>query len=286
MGILSGVSLHDSVTAVDSASNESVHSMSGYDFSAHGELLNLLPQSQEYAPKTVKSISVSPWNPPPYHLRQKGHLLYLQLTTNEGDQYQITSHVSGFYINKSTNSKFDPLPRAGPKNFAAHSLLKLIGQVSPSFDSSFQKLQDYNNLKEPLANFQITNAASASPWVVPNASSPLVAHQADITRTQESYLVNGIENTETLRDWNEEFQSTRELPKDTVQDRVFRERLTSKLFADYNDAASRGAILVARGEVAPLNPTEGRDAQIFCVQQCVFLIWSRWCGHIRYGRGG
>ncbi|KAG0647004.1 hypothetical protein D0Z07_6434 [Hyphodiscus hymeniophilus] len=269
-GILSGVSLHDSVTAADAATNELVHSMAGYDFSARGDISTLLPQVQDSAPKTLKSISVSPWNPPPYHLRQKGHLLYLQVTTNEGEQYQITSHVSGFYMNKSTNIKFDPFPRGAPKNFSAHSLLNLISDVSSSFDTSFKSLQDYNNTKEPLANFQITNATPASPWIVPSSSSPLVTHQADITRTQESYLINGIENTETLRDWNEEFQSTRELPKETVQDRVFRERLTSKLFADYNDAASRGAVLVARGEVAPLNPTEGRDAQIFVYNNVFF----------------
>ena len=269
-GIFSGVSLHDSVTAVDAATNDSLHTMTGYDFDARGELFTLLPQVQDSAPKTLKSISISPWNPPPYHLRQKGHLLYLQVTTNEGEQYQITSHVSGFYINKSTNIKFDPFPRGAPKNFSAHSLLNLIGHVSPSFDISFKNLQDYNNKKEPLANFQITNATPASPWIVPTSSSPLVNHQADITRTQESYLINGIENTETLRDWNEEFQSTRELPKDTVQDRVFRERLTSKLFADYNDAAARGAVLVARGEVAPLNPTEDRDAQIFVYNNVFF----------------
>jgi protein TIF31 len=269
-GILSGISLHDSVTVADAISNEAVHSMTGYDFDAPGVLSTLLPQVQESAPKTVKSIAVSPWNPPPYHLRQKGHLLYLLVTTNEGEQYSITSHVSGFYLNKSTNSKFDPFPRGAPKNFATHSLLTLIGQLSPSFEASFKKLQDYNNSKEPLANFQITNATPSSPWLVPNSTSPLVTHQADITRTQECYLINGIENTETLRDWNEEFQSTRELPKETVQDRVFRERLTSKLFADYNDAASRGAVLVARGEVAPLNPTEGRDAQIFVYNNVFF----------------
>lgn len=244
--------------------------MSGYDFDASGILSTVLPRVQESAPKTIKSLSVSPWNPPPYHLRQKGHLLYLQMTTSEGDQYQITSHVSGFYVNKSSNSKFDPFPRAAPKSHSAHSLLTLIEELSLSFDASFKKLQDYNNSKEPLATFQITNATPANPWVVPASSSPLVPHQSDVTRTQESYLVSGIENTETLRDWNEEFQSTRELPKDTVQDRVFRERLTSKLFADYTDAAARGAVLVARGEVAPLNPTEGRDAQIFVYNNVFF----------------
>ena len=75
--------------------------------------------------------------------------------------------------------------------------------------------------------------------------------------------MSGLDGAENLRDWNEEFQTTRELPRENVQDRVFRERLTSKLFADYNEAAARGAILVAKGEIAPLNPTEGKDAQIF-----------------------
>jgi protein TIF31 len=273
-GILSGISLHDSVVAgeliADGAAASPVHPMIGYDFQAPGSLSTLLPRSQEPASKTVKSISVSPWNPPPYHLRQKGHLLYLQLTTTEGDQYQITSHVSGFYVNKSSNTKFDPFPRAAPKGHSAHSLLNLINALSASFDTSFKKLQEFNNSKEPLATFQITNATPSGPWIVPTSSSPLVAHQSDITRTQESYLISGIENSETLRDWNEEFQSTRELPKETVHDRVFRERLTSKLFADYNDAAARGAVLVARGEVAPLNPTESRDAQIFVYNNVFF----------------
>ncbi|KAM3070229.1 Intracellular distribution of mitochondria [Clarireedia jacksonii] len=244
--------------------------MVDFDFQASGNLAALLPKSQDPAPKTVKSISVSPWNPPPYHLRQKGHLLYLQVTTNEGEQFQITSHVSGFYVNKSSNAKFDPFPKAAPKAHSAHSLLALLGDLSPSFEASFKSLQEYNNLKDPLATFQITNATPSNPWIVPAASTPLVVHQADITRTQENYLIAGIENSETLRDWNEEFQSTRELPKDTVQDRVFRERLTSKLFADYNEAAARGAILVARGEIAPLNPTEGKDAQIFVYNNVFF----------------
>lgn len=273
-GIISGVSLLDSVTTTglsqEGANPAPAHPMVGFDFQASEDLSTLLPKAQEPGPKTIRSISVSPWNPPPYHLRQKGHLLYLQATTNEGEQFQITSHVSGFYVNKSSAAKFDPSPKSAPKAHSAHSLLALLDDLSPSFESSFKTLQEYNNTKEPLATFQITNATPSNPWIVPSASAPLVAHQADITRTQENYLIAGIENSETLRDWNEEFQSTRELPKETVQDRVFRERLTSKLFADYNDAAARGAILVARGEITPLNPTESKDAQIFVYNNVFF----------------
>ncbi|KAH8158783.1 hypothetical protein CIB48_g9475 [Xylaria polymorpha] len=267
-GVLPGLSLFDSVTA-EAKDVDNVQA-STYDFDAPAKTSTLLPKEEEPAPKTIKSISLSPWNPPPYHLRQKGHLLYLIITTNEGEQYQITSHVGGFYANKSSNNKFDPTPRAAPKAYSAHSLLTLLGQISPSFSESFEQLLQFNNRKEPLATFQMTNAIPTAPWLVPSQSSPLCAHSSDITRTQEGYLIAGVDNTDTLRDWNEEFQAARELPKETVQDRVFRERFISKLFADYTDAAARGAILVARGEVTPLNPTEGRDAQIFVYNNVFF----------------
>lgn len=272
-GIMSGLSLYESISREKVEVNtepSGTQYLSDYDFKAPGSIMTLLPHEQESAPKTVKNISLSPWHPPPYHLRQKGHLLYLLLTTNEGEQYQITSHVSGFYVNKSSNIKFDPFPRGAPKAHAAHSLLTLITEISPSFSSSFEKLLKQNNMKEPLVTFQISNVTPANPWVVPNSTSSATIHQADITRSQESYLISGMENTETLRDWNEEFQSTKELPKENVQDRVFRERLTSKIFADFTEAAARGAVLIARGEITPLNPTENEEAQIFVYNNVFF----------------
>ncbi|KAI2630466.1 putative eukaryotic translation initiation factor 3 subunit CLU1/TIF31 [Xylaria nigripes] len=267
-GSFPGTSIFDSINAA--AKDVDNVQASTYDFDGVAKLSTLLPKEEEPAPKTVKSLSLSPWSPPPYHLRQKGHLLYLLVTTNEGEQYQITSHVGGFYVNKSSNSKFDPSPRPAPKASSAHSLFTLLGQISPSFLGSFEQLLQFNNRKEPLSTFQMTNAIPAAPWLVPLQSSPLNVHTADITRTQEGYLIGGVDNTDTLRDWNEEFQAARELPKETVQDRVFRERFISKLFADYSDAAARGAILVARGEVTPLNPTEDRDAQIFVYNNVFF----------------
>ncbi|KAF1843192.1 uncharacterized protein K460DRAFT_140733 [Cucurbitaria berberidis CBS 394.84] len=266
-GIMAGLSLHDTV-GLDQAGKPKEDGpeqspLADYDFKSTGAVKDLLPPPQDPAPKTIKSIAVSPWNPPPYHLRSKGHLLYLVVTTNENEQHHITAHVSGFYVNKSSNASFDPLPRQAPKAKQAHSLLTLLEELSPSFSSSFQQLLEHNAKKELLTIFQLSNAIPANPWLVPAPTSSLTPHQPDLARTQESYLISGVENTETLRDWNEEFQSTREMPKEAVHDRVFRERLTSKLFADYNDAATRGAMLVARGEIAPLNPTEAKDAQIF-----------------------
>ncbi|CAI7571467.1 unnamed protein product [Penicillium pancosmium] len=266
-GISAGLSLHDDISAEASlaAESEKDHSLLKYNLTGPSSLQTILPKPESPLPKTVKSISLSAWNPVPYHLRQKGHLLYLQVLTNEGEQFQITAHVSGFFVNKNSNTRFDPFPKPMPKGIkgSAHSLLTLISQLSASFNTSFEALQESNNLKDLLTTFPFQNAIPNSPWLVAPVTSSQNAHQPDLTRSQESYLISGVDNAETLRDWNEEFQTTRELPRETVQDRVFRERLTSKLFADYNEAAARGAVLVARGEVAPLNPTEAREAQIF-----------------------
>ncbi|KJZ76001.1 Protein TIF31-like protein [Hirsutella minnesotensis 3608] len=271
-GVLPGLSLFESLSLGQTIATDDAGQLpvKDYDFLAMPSITSLVPEPIAPPPKTVKSIALSPWNPPPCHLRQRGHLLYIIITTNEGEQFQVTSHVSGFFVNKSSNAKFDPSPRSAPKGHSAHSLLELLTLVSPSFSESFSQLQEHNLQRDPLATFQITNAVPAAPWVVPPPSSALCAHVPDITRPQETFLLSGAENLDTLRDWNEEFQSARELPKETVQDRVFRERLLSKLFADYNDAATKGAVMVARGEIAPLNPTECRDAQIFVYNNIFF----------------
>ncbi|KAL9085555.1 MAG: hypothetical protein Q9159_004653 [Coniocarpon cinnabarinum] len=266
-GIQAGLTLHDDVAKPQPAAqpNGSTHALSDCDLASPPKFDTLLQPQHDPPPKPVSSISVSPWNPPPYHLRSRGHLLYIHIVTLEGEHFHVTAHVTGFYVNKSTTGKFDPTPRTVPKASSAHSLLTLLSKISPGFDGTFKSLQVVNgpSSKDPLSSFPLSNALPANPWIISPSVTKASEHQPDITRTQESFLVNGADNAETLRDWNEEFQTTRELPKETVQDRVFRERVTSKLFADYNEAAALGAILIARGEVAPLNPTEPPDAQIF-----------------------
>ena len=276
-GLSAGLSLHDSVcpwkpsegtpqtngTAGTNSVNGDLHALDEFQFDEPPILGNILPSKQDPSPKTIKSIALSPWNPPPQFLRQKGHLLYIQLTTNEGEQFQITAHNSGFFVNKSSNSKFDPFPKVSAKTTSAHSLFTLISYLSPSFMTSFESLQEANSTRDPLSSFQLTNAIPSSPWQVAISDVSLPHHQSDLTRTQETYLLAGADNTETLRDWNEEIQNTKEMPKESVQDRIFRERLLSKIYAEFNDAAVRGAVLVARGEVPALNPTETRNAQIF-----------------------
>jgi protein TIF31 len=262
-GISAGASLLDAVTDGTLAAPEtSLDNVENYNFEAGASLKSILPLPV-LPPKTIRSLSLSPWNPPPYHLKNKGHLMYLVVVNLDGEQFHITSHLSGFYVNRSSHNKFDPSPKSGPKPYKSHSLLTLLREVDPCFNPAFQELLEHNSKREPLSMYLLTNALPANPWLIPSDSTTLVEHKPDITRTQESFLFGGTENNESLRDWNEEFQTTRELPSDSITDKIFRERLTSKVFADFTDTAAKGAALVARGEITPLNPTEEPDTQIF-----------------------
>ena len=276
-GINAGLSLYDAVRTqggsdVPGSNTKGVSTTTGtsdlsggYSLQEAASVQTILNQQSRSSPSTiVKSLQLSSWNPPPHQLRLKGHLLYLEVVTKDSNSLHITADVQGFFVNKSTNTKFDPSPKfsRNSKQGRKHSLLTLLQQHITNFDARFRQFQEENSTVDFLTTCQLSTALPACPWLVPKWDAS-ADHFSDIVRTQESYLMSGSEGTETLRDWNEEFQSTKELPKESISDRVFRERLVAKIFADYNEAATRGAILVAKGEVAPLNPTEGTYAQIF-----------------------
>lgn len=58
------------------------------------------------------------------------------------------------------------------------------------------------------------------------------------------------------RDWNEEIQATKELPKKTLPERLIRERAMFKVHSDFVNAATRGAIAVVESNILAINPGE------------------------------
>ncbi|KAF2718259.1 hypothetical protein K431DRAFT_138005 [Polychaeton citri CBS 116435] len=266
-GVEAGTSLFDTLAekpqekGKQEASLVEGNPVADYDFNAIGDVETILPINKETPPRTVKGLSLSAWNHPPQHLRMRGHLLYLTIQTLEGEVFHVTSHVKGFYVNSSSSERFNPSPKSAPKTGSAHSLLVLLPQISPAFSTAFRQLQEFNGQRDPLTSYQLSNSMPAAPWLVSQQSAS--KHQVDLTRTQEAFLLSGADSQDSLRDWNEELASTRELPTATIQDRIFRERLTAKLYSEFNEQAVKGAVLVARGEVQSLNPTENTEAQIF-----------------------
>ncbi|KAF9579168.1 Intracellular distribution of mitochondria, partial [Lunasporangiospora selenospora] len=268
MSFLSTVSGLVEEAPVDNSTYEKAPTtvFSKYDMKAPARLSEFVPRGLERTPvQCVKSIALSGWNPPPHHLRLRGDLMYLIVTTLEGETVQITSTATGFHVNKSTSNLFDPSPRTDTKAASDHSLIVLLEKVSPMFATNFKKLQEFITRHHMLEVLPVTTAQPAYPWAI--QSTP---HTFDPTRPTEAYLNYGTDSVDSLRDWNDELQSHRELPRSNLQEKVMRDRFLNKINADFAEAAVRGAMDVVNGNVVPLNPLEPEESHMYVYNNIFF----------------
>ncbi|UZJ55910.1 hypothetical protein CBS101457_005230 [Exobasidium rhododendri] len=231
------------------------------------DMSQLIPEvmrSDRTFPQCLRHMSVSAWNPPPHHLRAQGHFVYLQAITLEGEHLSITASSQGFYINKSTTSRFDPTPRASPDDYSSSSLFDIFCGISPLFLANFAKLfQDPISQRDYFAVVPMSNCLPSHPWLARKYT-----HTADLLRSQSAFLLTGATSVDTLdgtRDWNDEIQSTRELPKSTLPERLMRDRVLNRVYAEFTLAAARAVPRVAAGEVQAMNPMDKSEAQMFIV---------------------
>ena len=255
LGIESGLSVVDyvqppSVQEEPSLNIADDHSFHHFDKAAVRPLSKLLPRDRnKELQQSVRAFALSHWNPPPPHCRLRGHVLYLQLTTLEGEIFHITATKRGFHVNKCTSTHFDPSMK--PANEVtgglahSHSLFDLASRLSSLYNAKFTPIfsESLNLVRDPFAIVQIPQALPAHPWLV---SRP--QHLPDGLRTQSAYLLTGstvLEGLEGARDWNDELQSTKELAVNTYHERITREKLLQKLYADFSLAAVRGVVAVS-----------------------------------------
>jgi protein TIF31 len=187
--------------------------------------------------------------------------MYLLVVTLEDKTCNITASPRGYYLNRSTMDNFDPLP-AAPNNFLSHSLIELLNQISPAFRKNFTQLQKRRMSRHPFERV-------ATPYQIYSWVSPPMQHSLDAIRAEEAFSSKlGYEEhiPGQTRDWNEELQSTRELPRTTLPERLLRERAIFKVHSDFVSAATRGAVAVIDGNIMAINPGESHKMQMF--------IWS------------
>ncbi|KAJ2344999.1 Intracellular distribution of mitochondria, partial [Coemansia sp. RSA 2673] len=224
-------------------------------------------------PLCVRLLVLSGWNPVPRYRQLKGDLLYLLVTTLENQSYHITAGSSGFYVNASSTMRFNAenygVAHAGqpgvrdPSFYAAHSLLALLRRISPKFAKGLGEVQRGLAERDPAETlpFQLAEQA-ATPWVARSVENSVpVAY--DVGAPQDAYLRQGAQAVDSLRDWNEELQSIREMARETLGDRVLRDRQLHKWHAEFVEAAIPGAMAVVGGELVPLNPTDPVDQHMF-----------------------
>lgn len=241
------------------------HAFTNFNMEERAKLSKMVPTDfKRVAPECIKSLALSGWNPVPHRQRLKGDLLYLAVTTLEGEIIHITAATKGFFVNSSSNNKFDASPST-TKRASAHSLITLLQKISPLFQSKFIELQDFITRHHMLEVLPVNTYYPSHPWAVEN---PQVLF--DPSRPCETYLNSGSDAVESLRDWNDELQSHRELPKTMLQERVLRERLITKVQAEFTEAAVRGAMAVVNGSVIPLNPLEAEESQMFVYNNIFF----------------
>jgi protein TIF31 len=220
------------------------------DWKWRTQTFDQLPIAQpplESAP-CLRTIQLSQFNPPQPHFKQLGHLLYLQVGLLEGETSTLICTSRGWYVSKSNVNNFDP----SPKSPTFHSLFDLLHSISPKFTERLNKLAPLSldpPALEPMSTVPIPQAEPAYPFLanIPKQNPP------EILRTQCAYLHTGSTTAvglDSSRDWNEEIQGTKDLPKNTMQARSIREKMLHKTLTEFTSASVQGVLAVA---VSPLS---------------------------------
>ncbi|CAM1301374.1 CLUH (predicted), partial [Pycnogonum litorale] len=222
--------------------------------------------SEQKGPQALKVLTTNGWNPPPAQRKMKGDLLYLYVVTLEDKRFHITACTRGFYVNQSTEEEFNP--RAINPKQVCHSLVDLLGQLSPSFKRNFVTMQRKRTQKHPFERV-------ATPYQLYSWLSPQLEHNVDAIRAEDAFSSKlGYEEhiPGQTRDWNEELQTTRELSRKTLPERLLRERAVFKVHSDFVAAATRGAMAVIDGNVMAINPGEETKMQMFIWNNIFFSL--------------
>ncbi|CAL4122447.1 unnamed protein product [Meganyctiphanes norvegica] len=230
-------------------------------------LIPLQPLAREHkAPQCLKVLTMSGWNPPPGPRKMHGDLMYLYVVTSEGKRHHITASTWGFYLNQITEEEFNPKP-ANPC-YLCHSLIDLLSIISPGFKRNFSNLQKKRTSRHPFERV-------ATPYQVYSWASPYLEHGIDALRAEDAFSSKlGYEEhiPGQTRDWNEELQTTRELSRRTLPERLLRERAIFKVHSDFVAAATRGAMAVIDGNVMAINPGEDAKMQMFIWNNIFFSL--------------
>ncbi|PVU88341.1 hypothetical protein BB559_005618 [Furculomyces boomerangus] len=247
-------------------------------------IISTVPWRNRMKPEQcIKSLFLSGWNPVRPDRYLKGDLLYLCLTTLENVTYHITSSTTGFYVNKSSSTKFDPSPSESFK--PTHSLITLIRRMSLKFTKAFVNMQVSMDSLYPLETVSINSCNQlVAPWIVPHPREGLSTAEMenvyDVSKTQNVFLKLGSRGADAVRDWNEELQSIREMqssPSDENKNNstsdyegAVKDNQMLVWQNEFAEAAIAGAMAVVDNEVSPLNPTELPEQHIYMRENIFF----------------
>lgn len=232
------------------------------------QMISLSPQLDSVATvppikpsPALKSLFISQWYPADMSRKLAGDLFYLQVKTLENSVFNITAHVSGFFVNGSSDNKFDGSISTlrNVKTSMDYSLLSLLKALSPSFEKQLAKNDEILS-KCSLETYTVpTSTVVTAPWLVSKVEAPT----PDLGKSQYNYLYGGIDGSDLQVDWNKDYQFFKDLPTEDLTQRFNREQTLISNTSDFTSAATKGAMSVIRGEIEPVNPEEDPQFHVF-----------------------
>ncbi|OQV21690.1 Clustered mitochondria protein-like protein [Hypsibius exemplaris] len=235
-------------------------------------LAHLIPGLDEKQPRCLKRFEPSGWNPPSGGRRLKGDLYYYIVEILEERRFHITASVSGFFVNKSTESEFSPEPET---KAVYQTLVDLFRDLSPGFRRNYSMLikRRFKAMLTPFARVALSRPNYL--WVLPKCKPTWdMFRWEDSLPQSELFCSKGYEDVIPFqcRDWNEELQTFRDLPHSTGQEINQRERSLMRTQFDFIQMAVRGAKGVVDGSISPINPADDYRSQLFIWNNIFFSL--------------
>ncbi|GMI30756.1 hypothetical protein TeGR_g7623, partial [Tetraparma gracilis] len=225
-----------------------------------------------------------------------GDLCYLEIKTPSDGVVNVTASPTGFFVNNTVAGKsFSPERQTGNAACFEHDLLSLLLRKCPKFKQSWKNTLDLlqrtaaQNQAPPGPGYENPLAAIAAvsneegkmalpswlatpPVSLPHSTSSY-PHPYNPARAEAALTSTfGAEDAGTLRDWNEELQTAREMEADTMDARLMRARMIHKTLTDFSDAATQGVVAIGQGEIAAVNLNEPESTRVFVFNSIFFSV--------------
>eukprot|EP00953_Heterococcus_sp_UTEX-ZZ885_P006038 3726-Heterococcus_DN1.PRE.1 len=250
--------------------------------------------------RCLKSVQFGPWNPPPQRRRLLGDLLYVEVVTPDDGTLHLTCVQSGFYVNGTRHSTFDPTPAAVPHH--SHELLTCLisasarllqaslqvvaaalsfifrAQWAAAVTQASQKAAMTDDalitLTELVKAGRLDAVTAVPQWNVPVEPALFPGngpHQPDQSRSEDDAVQSyGVDDRGSIRDWNEEIQSVRAWPAPTPDLVEARARALHRVLTDFHEAAVAGVKAIFEGQVPAMNPMEPERAHVYVFNNIFF----------------
>lgn len=231
--------------------------------------------------ETIKSVTLSGWNPPPPNRKLQGDLAYLEVATASEGTFHITATPKGFYVNKCNRNHFDPAPSV-PSAPVAHDLFAALLSVSATVRAAWAKvtkdtirtITEENGPLDLIASLYAQGRGDQSSntpqWNIlsngtfPAESSVSGAHTYDIYRAMDAASdMHGIEELGAPREWNDEIQALRSLAAGDVSDKVMKAKLEYKIMHEFTEACKIAAVAISDGQISPITYTDPVQSAIY-----------------------